>query len=116
MLRTTHDLVKHLKDCDLNNKAVILKAGAAWCQPCRRIAPVFSRLSEEWQTKTACVFLEFNINENRLLARYFCVRDVPSFICLLPKKSSVLLTHELRHVGADEEQLKKWVQRVLGPN
>ncbi len=116
MLRNTYDLMKHLKVCNHDNKTVILKAGASWCRPCRRIMPVFHRLSAEWRTKKSpCVFLEFNINENPSLTRYFNIREVPCFICLLPKKSQVLKSQDLRHIGADEEQLTIWLQRVLSP-
>jgi len=80
---------------------VVADFTATWCGPCKRIAPTFSNLSNEYPNVT---FLKVDIDENEELANRFSITGVPAFVFF---KSGQEVT---RIVGANEAKLKESVQ------
>jgi len=57
---------------------IIIDFWAAWCGPCRALAPTFEKLSHEFSGKLA--FAKFNIEEGRDLAVENGVLGIPCLI------------------------------------
>jgi thioredoxin 2 len=53
---------------------------AAWCEPCRAMAPVFERLAEEYAERAR--FAKVNVDASGALARRFNVRAIPTVLVL----------------------------------
>ena len=59
---------------------VLLDLWAAWCQPCRIIAPVIERLAEELAGKV--LVGKLNVDENKSTAAGFSVQGIPTLLIL----------------------------------
>ncbi len=60
------------------NKVVIVDFWAAWCAPCRMMAPILNEVSGELTGNSAVG--KINIEEQRSLAEKFKVRSIPTLI------------------------------------
>ena len=58
--------------------AVIVDFWAEWCDPCKEIAPVFEKLSSEYNGKLK--FAKINTTENQDLAGKYGVRAIPCLV------------------------------------
>lgn len=78
---------------------VIIDFWAEWCGPCKRLAPIFDKLSKEYKGKV--VFYKVNVDENGELAQGLGVMGIP---CLIVFKDGAEVD---RIVGAmPSEQLR----------
>lgn len=59
---------------------VLLDLWAAWCGPCRIIAPTIDRLAEELAGKI--LVGKLNVDENRATAASFSVQGIPTLLVL----------------------------------
>jgi thioredoxin reductase (NADPH) len=57
---------------------VVMDAYADWCQPCKAMAPLFSKLAEEMKGKVK--FVKFNIDEDSRLADQLKIQAIPTFM------------------------------------
>ena len=57
---------------------VLVDFWAAWCGPCRIVAPVMAELAEELDGKVR--FAKLNVDEQQELAMRFHVSSIPTFI------------------------------------
>lgn len=57
---------------------VLVDFWAAWCGPCRAIAPVVEQLSTEYAGKVKVA--KVNVDENRELAQKYGVMSIPTII------------------------------------
>ena len=60
------------------DKPVIVDFFADWCGPCKMIAPVLEKLSEEYENEI--MFCKVNVDENSDIAARFSVQNIPTFI------------------------------------
>jgi len=70
-----------IKDLDAALKTklpVVLKLGAEWCPPCKKMKPIISELSKEENGKV--VFLDIDIEKNRALSGKYQIRLIPTII------------------------------------
>ena len=58
-------------------KPVLLDFYADWCGPCRMMAPVFERLSEE---REDVIFGKVNVDEQTEIARSFEISSIPTVV------------------------------------
>lgn len=113
IVKNVNELLTQLQVCDRENKLLFIKAGAPWCSICRNVTPTFRDLSDTWVEERSCKFLEFDVDETPALTRYFGVKKIPYFVCLLPQKRPGLTVKELTHYGGDITSLKSWIQNIF---
>ena len=83
-----------------SNKIVVVDFWATWCGPCRMIAPLLEKLSENEGIEVGKV----DVDEIDVLAEAFNVTSIPT---LLLFKSGKLLGKKVGYM--DYESLKNWV-------
>ncbi len=57
---------------------VVVDFYADWCSPCKMLAPVMEKISEEVDTKTK--FVKVNIDENMSIAEKYEIMSIPTVI------------------------------------
>ncbi|MEK6895176.1 MAG: thioredoxin [Nanoarchaeota archaeon] len=61
-----------------SKKPTIVDFWAAWCGPCRMMAPIFDEISGEYKSKLN--FAKINVEENLKYAQQFNVGGIPCLI------------------------------------
>ena len=63
---------------------VVVDCWAAWCAPCRAIAPIVEQLSKEYSGKV--VFGKLNVDENPETAQRFGIMAIPTLLVMKDSK------------------------------
>jgi thioredoxin 1 len=61
-----------------NHPLVVIDCWAAWCGPCRMIAPVIEELAREYAGKV--VFGKLNVDKNRAVTMHYQIVSIPTLI------------------------------------
>ena len=83
-------------------RLVVVDITASWCGPCKRIAPVFTELSNDY--KGRALFLKVDGDENPALKDRLGCTGYPTFVFLVDGKEVY------RFAGADERRLRAVVR------
>lgn len=84
---------------------VIIDFFATWCGPCKRIAPMFESISNEYADVT---FLKVDVDEADGIASEYDLTALPTFVCLKDGK-------EVGRVeGADLTGLGAMLEKLVG--
>jgi len=62
----------------ISHGVVLVDFWAAWCMPCKMIAPVINEIAEEMKDSVSVGKL--NVDENQKMAQKFGVRSIPTLI------------------------------------
>jgi thioredoxin len=87
---------------------VIVDFSAVWCPPCHAIAPVYDKLSREYEGKL--IFAKLDIDEHPVTPSRLGVQGFPTFVMF---KSGKVIG---RLVGPPPSRLKNAIDRVLAEN
>ena len=69
---------KELEELLQGNKTVFADFWAAWCGPCRMLAPVFESLAEKYADKAE--FVKVNVDEESDAAMKYGISSIPNII------------------------------------
>jgi len=89
---------------DSNHNPIIIDFYAPWCGPCKKIAPVFQKLSDE---NLNVIFIKVNTDEAEVIAEYFQIKALPTFIGIKDKK---IIKHS---TGGNETVLKDIIKALV---
>jgi thioredoxin 1 len=104
--------VKEIKDADFENvvlkstKPVLVDFWAAWCGPCRMLAPIIEELANEYSDKID--FVKINVDDNPLTPQKYGIRGIPTLI-LFKDGQAVNTTVGALPKGKIEEMIKKYI-------
>jgi thioredoxin 1 len=78
------DLVVHLSDSDFSEKVqssqlpVLVDFWAAWCQPCKMIAPILDEIADQYQGRL--IVAKVNVDESQEIPTQYGIRGIPTLI------------------------------------
>ena len=111
MTNAVNNIPIHLSDATFNRavlrgrKPVLVDFWAAWCGPCRAIAPHLEAMARDYEGQL--IVAKLDVDSNRIIPQRYNVQSIPTLI----------LFHEgqqvKRIVGADAGQLKRVVKDYL---
>ena len=86
------------------DKKVVIDFFATWCNPCKKIAPAFIELANQYKD---IVFLKVDVDEAEKIAESFSVSSLPTFLFLNNG-------NEYKQViGADINELKNTIENFM---
>jgi len=78
-------MVKHVNEEEFNSilseskLPVFCDFWATWCGPCKMLAPVMDKISEEFEGKAE--FVKVDVDDNENLVRKYSIHSIPTVIC-----------------------------------
>lgn len=81
---------------NVKDKLIVLDFWAAWCGPCKMLAPVLEAVESEYPD---VVFGKINVDEEEALARRFGIVSIPTLVFM---KNGAAVKKSVGYVDADE--------------
>jgi thiol-disulfide isomerase/thioredoxin len=112
-IKKVDDLLKCLSN---TNKTTIVKFGATWCGPCKKVEPLFFSSVQKYRDKFNWVVID--IDESMELYSFFkskrIVQGVPAFLRYDRRtRLELTLIPDDILIGADSTQLQLFINRAL---
>lgn len=76
-------------------KIVVVDFWAAWCAPCKQLAPEFEKVAQEYAGKPV-VFAKFDTETDLSITNTYGILALPTVLFLEPRTGNVLFNGELR--------------------
>lgn len=101
-----------------NQGLLILKFGATWCEPCKRIEPIvekrFTELSlyNHHQVTCAMIDIDDNFDLYAFLKTRKVVKSIPAIVCYLPDNETVYPDDIVN--TSDEKEVNAFFDRCEG--
>lgn len=95
---------------------VIVDFYADWCPPCRAIAPIFSKLADEYAAKGQLAFAKVNVDHVKDVASRYAITAMPTFVIFKNGRPASVRAQSAKRstsAGTDDGQL---VERIRGAN
>lgn len=89
-----------------NDLPIVVDFWASWCGPCKMMAPVFSKLTEQMQSQLR--FAKVNTEEAQQTSAQLGIRSIPTLILYHQGKEIDRLAGAL-----PEQQLRQWIEQGL---
>ena len=99
---------KEIEKAKRREKAVAIDYGATWCPPCRRMKPIFAKMSREF--RDACAFLAVDVDKARDASMAAKIQCMPTF--QFYTKDGEKLDEEVQ--GLDVGKLRRILTKDLG--
>jgi thioredoxin 1 len=105
-------MVKELNDKNFHetlgsDTPVLVDFWAAWCGPCRMMAPIFNELDSEYGDKLN--FAKLNVDDEGALASEFAIQGIPTFILFKNGKEIDRFSG-----GGSKAMIKEKIDAMLG--
>jgi thioredoxin 1 len=84
-----------------NYPLVVVDCWAAWCAPCRAIAPIVDQLAKDYTGKV--VFGKLNVDENPETAQRFGIMAIPTLLVMKDSKEVDRIVGVLPKVQLEEK-------------
>lgn len=87
-------------------KPVVIDFWAAWCGPCKALAPIFEEAAGEYGDKAS--FVKVNVDEEPALSQQFGVMSIPTIVYFKDGKPAS------QSVGlVDKSEIKSHVDQIM---
>jgi len=106
MSRILHDIETRddFKKLLTENRVVVIKASAIWCNPCKKIAPYVDDLFKQLPSNVYLICLD--VDEGEDLSTFLRIRKLPTFISFVGEDKMDILE------SANPDNVKKFFQKV----
>ena len=96
------------------NKVLIIKFGAEWCGPCKKIAPIYKNFIN--MSSENIIFADIDVDENldlyMALKKYKMIQGIPVFLAFdISTKRDKWYIPDDSVIGADENDVNQFFQR-----
>ncbi|KAK2749991.1 hypothetical protein FQN55_002709 [Onygenales sp. PD_40] len=98
---------------------VVVDFYADWCPPCRAIAPVFSKLADEYASKSGprqLAFAKVNVDSVKDVAHRYNVTAMPTFVVFKDGKPSPVVVRGDKQGASARVAGDGLVERIQGAN